>query len=103
MIRRSSQPRLRRLLSADRKAFLNLWFTPCPSEALVMFKTLPEKGHLITKIFSQLLTFSPAVSQSCRASCFHEFCFSLVMNGHRLRLPAFLINPQTLQGNLEQE
>ncbi|XP_017908577.1 PREDICTED: coiled-coil domain-containing protein 162 isoform X4 [Capra hircus] len=40
---RSFQPRPRRLLSADGKVFLNLWFIPHPSEVLVMFKTLPEK------------------------------------------------------------
>ncbi|KAF4025159.1 hypothetical protein G4228_017111 [Cervus hanglu yarkandensis] len=41
---RSFQPRPRRLLSADGKVFLNLWFIPHPSEVLVMFKTLPEKA-----------------------------------------------------------
>ncbi|XP_055391214.1 coiled-coil domain-containing protein 162-like [Bubalus kerabau] len=40
---RSFQPRPRRLLSADGKVFLDLWFIPHPSEVLVMFKTLPEK------------------------------------------------------------
>ncbi|XP_045400102.1 uncharacterized protein LOC123633144 isoform X6 [Lemur catta] len=40
---RTFQPRPRRLLSADGKVFLNLWFIPHPSEVLVMFKTLPEE------------------------------------------------------------
>lgn len=44
---RSFQPRPRRLLSADGKVFLNLWFIPHPSEVLVMFKTLPEKVCII--------------------------------------------------------
>ncbi|XP_073645591.1 uncharacterized protein [Tursiops truncatus] len=40
---RSFQPWPRRLLPADGKVFLNLWFIPHPSEVLIMFKTLPEK------------------------------------------------------------
>ncbi|KAM6272111.1 LOW QUALITY PROTEIN: coiled-coil domain-containing protein 162-like [Spheniscus humboldti] len=43
---RSFHPRPRFLLSPDGLAFLNLWFIPHPTEALILFKMLPEKAVL---------------------------------------------------------
>ncbi|KAM6207430.1 coiled-coil domain-containing protein 162-like [Sarcoramphus papa] len=43
---RSFHPRPRSLLSLDGQTFLNLWFIPHPTEALIMFKMLPEKAAL---------------------------------------------------------
>lgn len=40
---RTFQPRPRRLLSADGKTLVNLWFIPHYTEVLLMFRNLEEK------------------------------------------------------------